>query len=318
METGNSTPQALRNGDAGLAQERELASSLRRLRRSAGLSQQQMARALGLASHSSIAYYETCRRVPPADIVVAYERALDCESGSLQRLRLEALSARAEYDELAVRRAAETELPTEPSTEPQAAMPATPKADAAEVAPVRRLLGSRGSRRASRAALGLAMAVLATASASAAQLPPTRAALDPTWTQSTQNVTNRVEPAAVPEAMDGDDPRARDCFADAVVVQAVPLPGPGGGTFGTLRLRHSAHCGASWGSAYYSNPDLDTIRITVHRPADSALVRDDWSNDTPPGSYSDMLSTQAGCVWVEAEVITPTKTSASAKTGCDR
>jgi hypothetical protein len=118
--------------------------------------------------------------------------------------------------------------------------------------------------------------------------------------------------------MDGDDPRARDCYADAIIVQTAPMLLPDGTRFGTLRLRHSAHCGASWGSAYYANPHLYTIRIVAVRPADGAETTFDWSNNTPPGSYGDMLSTAPGCVWVEATVTTPTGTSPPARTNCAR
>lgn len=140
--------------------------------------------------------------------------------------------------------------------------------------------------------------------------------LDTTWTQRTQNITDHALTKNRPESMDGDDPRARDCYADATVVRTVPMRLSNGALFGTLRLRHPDNCGASWGSAYYANPQLYTIRIIVERPADGAIVRDDSSNNTPPGSYSDMLSTGRGCVWVEAVVITPIGTSAPARTPC--
>jgi Helix-turn-helix domain len=148
---------------------------------------------------------------------------------------------------------------------------------------------------------------------------------DPTWSDVTQNTRAayngaQVEPptALAPEPMDGDDPRARNCYADAVVRQVVPFYLPGGTKFGDLRLRHSARCGASWASAYYSNPNLYTVKLAVHRPADGAIVVFDWANNTPPGSYADMLSTGTGCVWVEARVVSPAGTGPTARTGCDR
>lgn len=60
------------------------------------------------------------------------------------------------------------------------------------------------------------------------------------------------------------------------------------------------------------------MRIIAHRPHDGGLVQSEWSNNTPPGSYGDMLSTATGCVWVEARVITPAGTSAPARTDCRR
>ncbi|HKT05501.1 MAG TPA: DUF2690 domain-containing protein, partial [Rugosimonospora sp.] len=144
-------------------------------------------------------------------------------------------------------------------------------------------------------------------------------AVNPGWRAVTQNDHALAGSDVLPEDMDGDDPRARGCVADAQVLDEVPIYLAGGATpFGTLRLRHSPHCGTDWASAYYPNPNLYTITLTVYRPADSAQVRSDWSNNTPPGSYSDMLSTRRGCVWVSAVVKTPAGSSAPARTRCLR
>jgi uncharacterized protein DUF2690 len=119
--------------------------------------------------------------------------------------------------------------------------------------------------------------------------------------------------------MDGDDPRARGCVADATSLQAIPIDLPGGTSrFGTLRLRHSNHCGTDWASAYYSNRNLYTITLIAFRPADGAETRFSWSNNTPPGSYGNMLSTARGCVWVQATVTTPLGTSKPVRTKCLR
>jgi hypothetical protein len=117
--------------------------------------------------------------------------------------------------------------------------------------------------------------------------------------------------------MDGDDPRARQCD-DAATLSTVPLYLPDGTRFGDLRLRRSSGCGTAWASAYYSNPFLYTVRLALHRPADGAEVHSEWSNNTPPGSYGDMLSTAKGCVWAEATVRTPRATGPVARTPCLR
>jgi hypothetical protein len=141
---------------------------------------------------------------------------------------------------------------------------------------------------------------------------------DPSWTTDNQNGGDIAEPSS-PEPMDGDDPRARDCYPDAVTLQSVPIYLPGlKKPFGTLRLRHSAHCGTDWASAYYSNPNLYTITLIAFRPADGAEFRFSWSNNTPPGSYGNMLSTGAGCVWVQATVAAPFGTSRPVRTACLR
>ncbi|GAA0385825.1 hypothetical protein GCM10009530_40980 [Microbispora corallina] len=306
-------------------EDEDLGHRLRRLRRSAGMSQQRLARELGLSAHSSIVYYESGRRIPPADIVDAYERVFALAPGTLHRSRLRALAARADL-------ASENPRPSTPGRAPTADQPeparspetvsapgrvSSPEAvpDAAsppETAPEPAQRG-RPTRRTLLALVNVALLAMTTA---ATVTPPSSGAtLDPTWTSSTQNVTDRAE-RSDPEPMDGDDPRARGCYPDALTLQTTPLTTPDGHPFGTLRLRESRHCGTVWGSAYYRNPDLYTVRITVHRPSDGATVRSDWSNDTPPGSYSDMLSTGNGCAWVEAIVITPGGTSRPAASAC--
>jgi transcriptional regulator with XRE-family HTH domain len=296
-----------------------LGAELRRRRRSLGLSQKQMASRLGLSAHSSITYYEAGRRIPPPDIIDAYERALQVTDRALHEARLKVLACRADELEAAREKACEAQQPQ--ATQPAQLDRSPEPSDAEELAnsrepawPARRSQQTGSYRR--RFALVALFVLIMNMGASSAWSHDTLPNRDATWTQSTQNETSKSEPATAPEPMDGDDPRARDCYADATVVQVVPMTLANGKTFGTLRLRHSQHCGASWGSAYYDNPQLFTIRITVHRNTDDAIVRDDWSNNTPPGSYSDMLSTDAGCVWVEAVVITPSGTSPSAKTGC--
>jgi transcriptional regulator with XRE-family HTH domain len=253
-----------------------LGRELRRLRESRGLTQAGTARAVGLSARSAVADYESGRRTPPHDILRNYERAFELPLGALHH-----------------RRAALDPAPP-PPPEPSPPRPARS--------------GTRWPVR-----VVLLLGVFAALSGSA---PTAALGLDPTWDARTEHVRDHALAATQPEPMDGDDPRARDCVPDAVVVQSVPLTLPGGAPFGTLRLRHSDHCGTSWGSAYYTNPELYTIRIAVHRPADNAIVHDEWSNNTPPGSYSDMLSTAPGCVWTEAVVVTPAGESAPARTPC--
>ncbi|WP_182875008.1 ATP-binding protein [Microbispora sp. H10670] len=81
-------------GDSGTARL-ELRIALRRLRRERGLSQRDLVRPLHLASHSAIADYESGRRLPPADILAAYERHFGLTPGRLKELRDRALVERA-------------------------------------------------------------------------------------------------------------------------------------------------------------------------------------------------------------------------------
>jgi len=167
-------------------------------------------------------------------------------------------------------------------------------------------------------ALVLVLLVGAGSAAAVEMKPGAAPGHDPTWTTDTQNGGDVAEPSS-PEPMDGDDPRARDCYPDAVTLQSIPIYLPGvKKPFGTLRLRHSAHCGTDWASAYYSNSNLYTITLIAFRPADGAELRFSWSNNTPPGSYSNMLSTGAGCVWVQVTVAAPFGTSRPVRTACLR
>jgi tetratricopeptide (TPR) repeat protein/transcriptional regulator with XRE-family HTH domain len=76
---------------AGLA----LGDALRQLRRQRGLSQRDLLLPLRLASHSAIVDYESGRRIPPADILAAYERYFGVTDETLRRLRGQALTERA-------------------------------------------------------------------------------------------------------------------------------------------------------------------------------------------------------------------------------
>ena len=128
----------------------------------------------------------------------------------------------------------------------------------------------------------------------------------------------RAEVAPVGLA-DGHVVDAGFAVAHESVLPAIPIDLPGGTKrFGTLRLRHSDHCGTDWASAYYSNRNLYTITLISFRPADGAETRFSWSNNTPPGSYGNMLSTARGCVWVQATVTTPFGASKPVRTECLR
>lgn len=272
-----------------------LGPELRRLRVAQGLSQRVLARKLGYSAHSAVADYETGRRVPANDVLIGYEQLFGLPAGSLQQQRAAVLSDRADQEFRA-----------------RTNGPATP------AKPPRRLRLPRRVSRWQSFAAGTVVGALAMMGGSWAATGQPIPALDPTWAESNQHVTDQAERAGVPENMDGDDPRARDCVFDAVDRDQVPLLLPGGRRFGMLRLRHSAKCGASWGSALYDNPRLYTVEIIATRPADGAEASSSWSNNTPPGSYGDLLSTARGCVQVSVYVITPAGRGPVTTTRCLR
>jgi tetratricopeptide (TPR) repeat protein/transcriptional regulator with XRE-family HTH domain len=79
----------------GSSADIELRVVLRRLRRGRGLSQRDLLRPLRLGSHSAIVDWEAGRRIPPADMLVAYERYFGLVPGQLLTLRDRALAERA-------------------------------------------------------------------------------------------------------------------------------------------------------------------------------------------------------------------------------
>jgi tetratricopeptide (TPR) repeat protein len=73
---------------AGIALRR----ALRQFRRERGLAQRDLLAPLHLSAHSAIVDYETGRRLPPADVLVAYERYFELAVGTLSSLRVQALA----------------------------------------------------------------------------------------------------------------------------------------------------------------------------------------------------------------------------------
>jgi transcriptional regulator with XRE-family HTH domain len=70
--------------------------TLRRCRLQQGLSLRTVAKRIGLSAHSGVAEYESGRRIPPDDLMGAYEQALCVPAGYLRSLREQALKERAD------------------------------------------------------------------------------------------------------------------------------------------------------------------------------------------------------------------------------
>lgn len=86
---------ALTDGAPGDEDAQALPRRLRQLRMQEGLTQRQMAAALGLSAHSSVADFEAGRRIPHNDILIAYERRFALAGNELRLLRQRALAVRA-------------------------------------------------------------------------------------------------------------------------------------------------------------------------------------------------------------------------------
>lgn len=83
-----------RHGTA-TAEARALGIEIRRLRMADGLTQADLAHRIGRSAHSVLSDYECGWRIPPADIVDACAAVLGDTHGYLDRLRHDALRARA-------------------------------------------------------------------------------------------------------------------------------------------------------------------------------------------------------------------------------
>jgi transcriptional regulator with XRE-family HTH domain len=70
-------------------------AELRNLRVSRGLSLRALAQRSGLSGHGTLVDYEYGRRIPPEDLVLAWEKALDVRDDRLRTLRGRALAERA-------------------------------------------------------------------------------------------------------------------------------------------------------------------------------------------------------------------------------
>lgn len=73
----------------------QLGAILRSSRLEQGLSLRALAKRVGLSAHSGVAEYERGTRIPPADLIDAYERALALPTGYLMNLRQQILRERA-------------------------------------------------------------------------------------------------------------------------------------------------------------------------------------------------------------------------------
>lgn len=79
------------------------------------MSLRRLAGELGLSGHGTLVDYEHGRRIPPEDLIVAYERVFEVSDGALRNLREKALAERANHQaDLLLR---QPEQPTEPNVE---------------------------------------------------------------------------------------------------------------------------------------------------------------------------------------------------------
>jgi hypothetical protein len=118
------------------------------------------------------------------------------------------------------------------------------------------------------------------------------------------------------EPADGVDPYISGCGRDQQLIETRRMQWPDKSPYGALELFHSHRCNANWG--YVSGPNSKSwkVHIIVHRPDDGARVPVIESADVSPGSWSGMLLTSGGCVYIEAYVETVTGPARAVRTSC--
>lgn len=187
--------------------------------------------------------------------------------------------------------------------------------------------GSRGSRlRAYRSwVAGVASAVLVTvigAVATSMVLRLTHGSEGDASVSATPTTTRGpAHASAAPKldapAHDGEDPyHQADCKKDEQVVDQRPMSWPDGTPYGNVTLFFSATCRAAWGYVYGPNSAKWSIHIVAHRDTDHASAPAQFSGNTRPNSWGNVLSTDTGCVYAKAYVTENGDSSAPAVTDC--
>ncbi|GLX05281.1 transcriptional regulator [Microbispora sp. NBRC 16548] len=301
-------------GGTGLSAE--LARRLRALRDGSGLTLRQLAAKSGF-SHSALSLAESGRVVPSWELVQAFVQACGDSPRAWRQLWE---IARAE---------------SEPAEAPPVVSSGSPAA------------APQGSPAATET---LATVGLATASAGPpAGEPPVAASAVPAphrrrppgpvlvaavaavvvavsavtaWAVTAGRATNAgtgVAAAPLPSpapAKDGTDPYDDGCKADHKQLDWQPVTRKDGSAFGTILLMYSPACRAAWGYLQGPNRASWTTHIVAHRMPGDVSAPSQFNGDADPGSWGNVLSTNPGCVFVEAYVVDGAGEGPHARTAC--
>jgi DNA-binding SARP family transcriptional activator len=120
----------------------------------------------------------------------------------------------------------------------------------------------------------------------------------------------------VSAARDNTDPYADHCTADRKAIDWEPVYWPSRKLFGSLVLYYSPACQATWGYLNAPNSTAWTIHIIPDRPSGHVSIPWQFSGNTGNGSWSNVLSTRPGCVYIEAFVSSKAGTGPRAITPC--
>ncbi|WP_405657918.1 helix-turn-helix domain-containing protein [Streptomyces sp. NBC_00079] len=291
----------------------EFAERLRSLRRQAGNPPyRQLARDTRY-SVTALSDAAGGQRLPSLDVTLAYVGACGGDRAQWER---DWQAVKAEV--------AEAEACTDEPDQPLSAPPLSPPTDVGPTTgtgsarPGRRRLGVLAATLVSGVALGVAgtAAVLLPGASHVQATGGGDASATPSaW----QSIAARSPDTAHPG--DGMDPIRVGCAGARATkyisnLDSVPVYLPGAKKFGDLVMRNNPGCNAmSWGTVYGSvGPDAK-VYITAYRPADRASTLS-WYGGTSTSAYGWMLSTEPGCVYIEAYVRTPSGKGPTARTQC--
>jgi transcriptional regulator with XRE-family HTH domain len=122
--------------------------------------------------------------------------------------------------------------------------------------------------------------------------------------------------SAVIAAKDGTDPYADNCKADEKQLDWQPVRRADHTMFGTIVLMYSPACQAAWGYLDGPNSTAWTTHIIAHRIPGNITAASQFVGNADYGSWGNVLSTRAGCVYVEGYVTDRTGQGPHARTAC--
>lgn len=117
-------------------------------------------------------------------------------------------------------------------------------------------------------------------------------------------------------ARDNSDPYSAGCRADERQLDWNPVYRKDGAMFGVIALMYSSSCEAAWGYLEAPNSSKWTIHIVTQRIPGPGTDTWQFSGDVDFGSWGNVLSTQAGCVFTEAWVTDKSGQGPVSRTAC--
>lgn len=316
----------------------EFAAQLRTLRRKAGNPPYRQLARHSQYSVTTLSDAAGGKRLPSLDVTLAYVAACDGDREQWEQawkaLKAELAEAEDRTEPTAVTSGARpqpSQVTSEPLPSPHPTHPdATPDrvGVTGDAAAATGAGGARAGRRTLWVVAVLALvagAALGTAGTVALRLPDGSGDQasdggDPSATPSAwRNIAPRTTSTAHPS--DGMDPVRTGCgdaHAQKYItnLDSVPVYLPDGSKFGELRMRSNPHCSAlNWGVVYGPVRPNRKVYVIAYRPADRAKSIS-WYGGAYSSAYGWMLSTNPGCVYIEAYVQTPNGNGPTARTQC--